>query len=67
MLVGVFPYQHLYLFAALPFALGAVVTLHHLTCSQRAAERARPELAEAQITIVIPGLRPVAASQGTGS
>ncbi len=47
LLVGLFPIQHLYLFAAIPFALGAVVTFI-IYVLNNARLKAHPELAKAQ-------------------
>lgn len=47
MLVGAFPIQHLYLFAAIPFALGAIVTFI-IYVLNNARLRAHPELAQGQ-------------------
>jgi AAHS family 4-hydroxybenzoate transporter-like MFS transporter len=46
-LVGLFPIQQLYLFAAIPFALGAVVTFI-IYALNNARLKAHPELAQAQ-------------------
>ena len=47
MLVAAFPIEQLYLFAAVPFALGAVVTFIIYVLNQRRL-RAHPELQKAQ-------------------
>ena len=47
LLVGLFPIQHLYLFAAIPFVLGAIVTFI-IYALNKARLRANPELAQAQ-------------------